>query len=186
MFRIAIFILLMPIHNNLSAHQLPQQISSKVSSQNIVGDHMNFTIHEINHWNKYADTLDIAAIAEKVNMPILISYSSTTEVKSNPAIECSIYVDDSDKVSPFCGNLDDDTDFMKSALSAIGYCHFKEMELRSNNISSTEKLLVPYFKGPTAFVASMYEPTPGNHHTNYNKNQGLQFHCVEMSTTLDE
>lgn len=187
---IVIIICLFIANNQVFAHKLPQQLNPQISEHNVASADMDFAEQEINQWDQYTKTLDIEVIAKRVNMPILVSYevSSSTRAGLNNA-ECSIYIGiSSDKTGLLCGDFDENykavqTEFMQAALAAIGFCHFTQAE-RSTG-SNEPKHLVPYFKGPSTFVASMDETTSGKHHDEYQINHGLQFHCVEAYAASD-
>ena len=172
----------------LTAHQLPQQINPQLVDNNVASEQKIFTEQEIEQWSQYAGTLNIINIAERVNMPILISYqaASLIEAKSKANVECSIYVDPN-FYKDMCGDFDKHKpDFMAAATAAIGYCHHRQSEALNQSINTAPKDLLPYFQGPSTFVSSMNETTDGAHHSNYEVNHGLQFHCVEAHDPSEE
>ena len=175
---LSFFLMIIFFNAELTAHKLPQQ-SKQLVENSVVSEHKSFTTTEIDYWYDYSKSLDIEEIAKRVNMPTLISYSSADDIGENtsPNVECSIYIiNDEDEL--LCGSLDDD--FSRAALSAIGYCFFREMLYNSSNSSLSKTYFAPYFKGPASFAASMNESTHSNHHNNYDRNHGLHFQCLEV------
>ena len=167
-----------------SAHQLPQKIHPQIENNTVTTETMNFGEQKIEQWLQYANTLNIAAIAKQVNIPGLISYKSSTITKSDPEIECSIYLDQhDDKLGGLCGDIDRHALFLNAGLSAIGYCHHTQQNLARQN--GNQKPLVPYFIGPNSFISSINESTDGAHHNNYETSHGIQFHCVEAYSPLE-
>jgi hypothetical protein len=159
-------------------HQLPQQILTQAANFNIIHSDIYLSGAQIEQWKQYSDTLNLTAIAKQQGIPTIVSYAANSQSKSGATSECSIYVGVLDGAG-MCGEIDDN-DFMKSAMAAIGYCHFKENQTQVL-IGTNTKSLIPFFTGPSSFLTTMNETTQGAHHSQYNKLEGIGFHCVDIN-----
>lgn len=176
--KVVIFIFLASLSTLAYTHKLPQQLLSQAANFNIVHADIALDDEQITQWGIYSKTLDLSAIAQQQGIPTIVSYVANLQSKSSATAECSIYV--GDEVSPLCGEIDDDDNFMKSAMAAIGYCHFKENQAGAG--VSNQKLF-PFFTGPSSFLTSTSETTLGLHHSVYNTSDGISFHCVHINNT---
>jgi|GEM_PF-5840308 len=163
--KLFVFIFLVTI-NSVSAHDLTHQgIATDVGRTcDIYQGPFSLDESSITDWWKWYEgsdprLVDVFALPENA-----VIENDATE------ISCSIYREPlGSSFQKTCGEVDD---FLKAAQGAIEYC--------SSNFGA-----VPFFIGPESFVQATHEETLGNHHLEYEINQGIKFFCL-ASCYLDD
>lgn len=154
----SVFIFLITI-NSVSAHDLTHQgIANDVTRTcDIYQGPFSLDARSITDWWSLYEGSDPGLVDVYTLPENIITDNDVFEMS------CSMYIEPlGGSLQKTCGEVDD---FIMAAQGSIEYC--------SNHFGA-----VPFFIGPESFLQAMNEETLGNHHEEYDINEGIKFFCL--------